>query len=248
VDRIVVGLQPVREAIRARGNAVRRVAVERGAGPRIEALARFAEAVGIETTAVSRGELDRLSGGARHQGAVALAPPLRLTPLEDLSVDGALVVVLDGITDPQNFGAVIRSAVALGATAVVWGEHHAAPLGPATGRASAGAVEHATLVCVRSLRAAVAELGERGLSTVALEAGAATPLPAVDLKAPCAIVIGAEDTGVSRGVRRLCAVRAALPMQPVIDSLNASVAAALALYEACRQRMTGLETTSGTSP
>lgn len=237
----------MREAIRAHGGTIRRVAVERRGGPRLEALARFAEAAGIDTMSVSRGELDRLSGGIRHQGAVALAPPLILTPLDDLTLDDALVVVLDGITDPQNFGAVIRSAVALGATAIVWGEHHAAPLGPATGRASAGAVEHATLVQVRSLRSAVADLVARGLTAVALDASAETTLPAVDLRAPCAVVVGAEDTGVSRGVRSLCTARAALPMRPTIDSLNASVAAALALYEASRQRARSIETTSKTA-
>ncbi len=235
--RIVVGLQPVREAIRAHGAALHQVLVGRGDNPRLAALVRFAESNGVTVAQVPRKDIDKHSGGVRHQGALAFAPPLTLLPLEDLAVTpSSLVIVLDGITDPQNFGATIRSAVALEASAVVWGEHGAAPLTPATFRASAGAVEHATLCQVRSVRAAMTDLGGSGLQTVALDAGASVSLSAVDLRGPVAIAVGAEDTGVSRGVRRLCAHRARLPIGNRIDSLNASVAAALALYECRRQR------------
>ena len=211
--------------------------VGRGPNPRLEALARFAATSGITVTQVPRKEIDKLSGGVLHQGALAFAPPLQLRSLQSLPITPAsLVVVLDGITDPQNFGATIRSAVALECSAVVWGEHGAAPLTPATFRASAGAVEHATLCRVRSVRAAMADLARAGLKTVALDAGASITLAAVDLRGPVAIAVGAEDTGVSRGVRRQCADHARLPIAKGIDSLNASVAAALALYECRRQR------------
>jgi 23S rRNA (guanosine2251-2'-O)-methyltransferase len=235
--RIVVGLQPVREAIRVHGAALDEVLVSRGDNPRLEALLRFARSNGVSAAQVPRSHIDKLCGGVRHQGALAFAPPLRLHSLSSLAVSPtSLVVVLDGITDPQNFGATIRSAVALEATAVVWGEHGAAPLTPATFRASAGAVEHATLCRVRSVRAAMADLAQRGFTTVALDAGASVTLASVDMVGPTAIAVGAEDTGVSRGLRRQCIHSARLPIGSRIDSLNASVAAALALYECRRQR------------
>lgn len=210
--------------------------VEARKTPRLEALARFAADAGANVQRVPRGELDRLAGGVAHQGVVAEAPDLVLHELRTVQLERPLWLVLDGITDPRNFGAILRSAVALGAGAVIWGEHHAAPLTPSTFRASAGAVEHATLVQVRSLRGAVEELATMGITTVALDGNADDELPDLDLSVPLALVVGAEDTGVSRGVRKLCTKRARLPMTPVLDSLNASVAASLALYEAQRQR------------
>jgi 23S rRNA (guanosine2251-2'-O)-methyltransferase len=239
--RVVVGLQPVREAIRVHGAAVDRVVLETGGGPRLDALGRFARDHGVaDVRTASRGELDRLGGGVRHQGVAALCPELRLTPLASLDLGpSSLLVALDGIMDPQNFGAVIRSAVALGATAVVWPEHSSAPLSPATFRASAGAIEHATLCRVGSLPGALSDAASRGLSVVGLDAAAQVELSGVDLRGGVAIVIGAEDTGLRKSVRRACTCLARLPMRGSIDSLNASVASALALYEVVRQRGNG---------
>jgi 23S rRNA (guanosine2251-2'-O)-methyltransferase len=119
---------------------------------------------------------------------------------------------------------------------VVFGENQAAPLTPTTFRASAGAVEHARLCRVPSLRGAVEELVARGVTVVSLEADAEASLAEVDLRGPAAVVIGAEDKGVGRAVRRSSSARARLPMSGKLDSLNASVAAAVALYEIRRQR------------
>ncbi|HZO11969.1 MAG TPA: 23S rRNA (guanosine(2251)-2'-O)-methyltransferase RlmB [Polyangiaceae bacterium] len=234
--RLVLGIQPVREAIRAHGSGLARVAVMHGGNRRLEALARFASDQGVTVERIPRGKLDALSGGVSHQGAAAWAPPLELVAVEALAVPNALIVALDGITDPHNFGATIRSAVALGASAVLWGEHHAAPLTPATFRASAGAIEHARLCRVTSLKSAIAELRDRAITTISLDLGAERTLAELDLAAPIALVIGSEDEGVSRGVRQLCQQHARLPMTSTIGSLNASVAAAVAVYEAQRQR------------
>lgn len=237
MSRLVFGLQPVREAIRAHGNRIERIVVERGAGPKIDALARFAEGKGIPVETTGRGELDRRSAGGRHQGALALAPDLALVHVADLPVEpSALFVALDGVMDPQNFGAVIRSAVALGAGAILWPEHASAPLTPATFRASAGAVEHAVLCRVPSLPEALEQLAGQGVTSVALDAQGTVELADVDLRGPVAIVIGAEDKGTRRPVRRACRYTARLPMAGPIGSLNASVAGALALYEVLRQR------------
>ena len=233
----MIGIQPVREALRAHGAELDRVFVARDGGPTLDALARFAADQGVRVERVEVADLDSRCRGGRHQGALAIARALVLSPLESLELGpGALVAVLDGVTDPQNFGAVIRSAVALGTGEVVFAEHAAAPLTPATFRASAGAVEHARLVRVASLRSAVDVLAERGLTIVALDATAPTALADVDLTGPAAIVVGAEDRGVSRPVRQAATVTARLPMSGRVASLNASVALAIALYEAVRQR------------
>lgn len=245
MSRLVFGLQPVRECLvahRGKRQKVERVLLERSrpgmkSAPRLDALARLAEREGARVERLRGDELDKLAQGGRHQGAIAFAPPLELVALDELDLGpGAVVLVLDGVVDPQNFGALVRSAVALGATAIVWAEHASAPLSPAMGRASAGAVEHATLVRVPSLTTALDELGARGVTTVLLDPDGEAPLEQVDLTGPVAIVVGAEEHGARKGVRRACAVRAALPMQGPLQSLNASVSGALALYEVGRQR------------
>lgn len=235
--RLVVGIQPVREAVRAHGSRLAEVVLEQGDHPQLAALGRFARDQGAKVTLASRAELDRRAQGVRHQGALALAPDLELRALGDLPVDaGSLFLALDEIQDPQNFGAVVRSAVAFGASAILWPEHAAAPLSPATFRASAGAIEHAVLCRVASLPGALSELSARGVSVVGLDADAGADLAATDLSAPSALVVGSEGQGLRRGVRRACATMARLPMSGAIGSLNASVAAAIALYEARRQR------------
>lgn len=253
--RLVYGLQPVREAIRAHGARVARllVAAEAGSdeggpargakgGPRLAALARFATDQGIAVEHVTRSRLDQLTRGGRHQGAVAYAPELCIGGLADIDPGrDSPLLVLDGVTDPQNFGAALRSAVALGSGAVLWAEHGAAPLSPAAFRASAGAVEHARLLRVASLRSALCALDAQGMASVALDPSSETPLESLTLDGPVALVIGAEDEGVSRGVRRACRLCARLRMSTRVGSLNASVAAAVALYEIASRRRPGAQ-------
>lgn len=236
------GLQPVREAIRAHGAKLTRVLVEGGDArdaPQLDALARFARDQGATVERRARSELDRMARGVRHQGAIALAPALRLTRIEDLDFgEGALIVVLDEVQDPQNFGAVVRSSVAMGATAIVWPEHRSAPLSPAAFRASAGAIEFATLCRVSALGSAIDALKGRGVHVVGLDMGG-DPIDGSDLARPTALIVGAEGKGLRRTVKRACDTLVRLPMPGPIASLNASVAVAMALYEAVRQRGTG---------
>jgi 23S rRNA (guanosine2251-2'-O)-methyltransferase len=239
--RIICGLQPVREAIRTQGSQLSRVMVLEGhspeASPQLEALARFATDHGARVERLPRADLDRASKGVRHQGAIAFASELSVTPLDEVQLDGsALLVALDEIQDPQNFGAVIRSAVAMSATAVVWPEHRSAPLSSATFRASAGAIEHATLCRVSSLPPALESLRERGVAVVGLDMTGPSSIDSVDLTGPVAIVVGAEGKGLRKTVKRACDTLARLPMPGPIGSLNASVAVAIALYECVRQR------------
>ncbi len=237
--RLVVGLQPVREAIRVHGAALRGLALDSRDSPRLEALERFARDHGvIRVERWPQSELDRLSSGVSHQGAASWAPELRLTALDELLADPTLIALaLDKIQDPQNFGAVVRSAVGVAEAAVIWGEHAAAPLSTAMVRASAGAVEHARLCRVASLVTALSQAVTAGVRVVGLDARAPSALSELDLRAPTVLVIGAEHTGLGGAVRRSCSELARLVPTRKIDSLNASVAAGIALYEVAIQRI-----------
>lgn len=237
--RLVAGLQPVREAILAHGPAVTRVSVEHGDNPRLEALIRFATDHRVaELTREPRALLDALTEGTVHQGVVAWAPELELLDFSGLVAEPSLLgMVLDGISDPQNFGAVVRSAVGIAQAAVLWGEHASAPLSLATFRASAGAVEHARLCRVPSLTAALTEAAAAGVQVVGLDPQADRALRELDLKQPTLLVLGSEGEGMSRSVRRALSTTARLAQSGRIGSLNASVAAAIALYEASNQRI-----------
>ncbi len=236
--RLIAGLQPVREAIRVHGQQLERVLVDDRRLPRLDAVVRFASDQGVaRVDRVARSELDRLSGGAQHQGVLAFGPALEILEPHSLWTDPSLLAVaLDGIQDPQNFGAVIRSATGIAGAAVLWGEHSSAPLTAATFRASAGAIEHARLARARSLPGALTQARGAGVQVVGLDAHAEQLLSAVDLTGPTVLVIGSEGEGMGRATRRGCSVLARLVPDSRLDSLNASVAAGIALYEAIRQR------------
>ena len=238
--RLVLGLQGVRAAIRAHGARLGSVLLEREDAPRLAALARFARDQAVpDVQVVGRAALDRLAGPVHHQGVAAWAPELSLVPFEPLLQDPALLgLVLDRVQDPQNFGAVLRSSVGLGASAVIWGEHASAPLGPGTLRAAAGAAEFARLCRVSSLPPALTQARDQGVTVVGLDAQASEPLHRLDLRRPTLIIVGSEHEGMTPAVRRAASVFARLALPGPIESLNASVAAAIALYEVKRQRET----------
>jgi 23S rRNA (guanosine2251-2'-O)-methyltransferase len=231
-------LQPVREAIRVHRDAVVRVAIDARSNPTLEAVARFATDQGIsDVVRLSRGELDSLTRGTTHQGVLCWAPELVLHPISDLvGKPDLLALALDAIQDPQNFGAMIRSAVGVAGAKVMWGEHASAPLSLSTFRASAGAIEHATLCRVPSLVNALTELKAGGAEVVGLDAQVPDLLSDIDLTKPLVLVIGSEHEGLNRAVRRTCTKLARLAVGARVDSLNASVAAGIALYEAANQR------------
>ena len=239
--RLVVGLQPVREAVRRWGSRLGAVIVERATGDRagrLDALARFAADQGAQRVErLPNRELDRLSQGVQHQGAAAWAPALALVEPADLLGDpGLLAVALDGIQDPQNFGAAIRSAVGLGATGLAWAEHSSAPLGLATFRASAGAIEHARLCRVPSLVRLLDSARGAGATVVGLAPDGAVALHDLDLSGPTVLVLGSEHEGLGKAVRRSCTTLARLTLRGPVESLNASAACAVALYVALIQR------------
>lgn len=236
--RLVCGVQAVREAIRAHGDQIRGLLLEgHDEQSPLDGLRRFGEARGITVERWARGELDRLTNQQRHQGCVAFAPPLRFVQIASIeAAPDALVVALDELEDPQNFGAIVRSAVALGAKAIVFPEHHAAPLTPSTFRASAGAVEHASFCKVGSLPRALEELQERGFGVVGLDAnGKSYDTQGLFLR-PTVVVVGAEGKGLRKSVRAACTDLVTFPLLGPVESLNASVAAGIALHEVQAQR------------
>ncbi len=234
---LIYGIHAVTEALRAR--RVSRLLHERGAGARVDAIVARARELRIPVETVDRRALERLTRSGVHQGVAADLQPMAAYTVDELvrEADGpALIVVLDAIEDPQNVGAILRSADAAGASGVVRQARHAAPLGGATARASAGAVSHVRIATVVNIARALEELKALDVWTIGLDAGAPGAYDGVDLTQPTALVVGAEGTGLRRLVRETCDRLVSIPMSGAVSSLNVSVAAGVALFEAARQR------------
>jgi 23S rRNA (guanosine2251-2'-O)-methyltransferase len=195
---------------------------------------------GVRVEVRDAAELDALARGVRHQGVVAVAggdyPYIDLEAALARAGSPALFVALDEVTDVHNMGAIVRSSVALGADAVLTLRDRAAPVNAAVVRASAGATEHARIARVTNLARTLEDLAERNFTTVGLDASAGVALDSVDLTSSVVLVVGSEGRGLRRLVRERCAVLAGIPLAGPIASLNASVAAGIALYEVARQR------------
>ena len=234
---VIYGINPVLEALRA--GRVKEVRVsERASGRAIEAV-KSAERARVPVRRVTPGELDRLSHGGVHQGIAAELVPVDRYDVTDLvrgAHDVPLIVVLDGIEDPHNVGAILRSADAAGADGVIRQSRRAAPLDGAAAKASAGAVSHVKVADVVNIARALEELKKAGIWTVGLASDSSKRLDQIDLRVPTALVLGAEGTGLRRLVRDHCDWLASIPMKGHVQSLNVSVAAGIALFEAVRQR------------
>lgn len=234
---LIYGINPVIEALRA-GRATE-VRVSSRADERVGTAVRLAEGHAVPVRRVPATELDRLTRGAAHQGILAVVPDAESFSVEDLVVQakGApLLVVLDGIEDPHNVGAILRTVDAAGADGVVRQSRHAAPLGGATAKASAGAVAHVKVADVVNIARALDALKNVGVWTVGLVGDAPKRYDELDLTLPTALVVGAEGVGLRRLVRERCDWLVSIPMGGHIQSLNVSVATGVALFEAVRQR------------
>jgi 23S rRNA (guanosine2251-2'-O)-methyltransferase len=242
--RILYGVNPVRELLRGGGEGLSELWLAEGGtrGPAFAELERLGRAAGAKVRAAPRAKLDRLAGTDRHQGVVAVVADFAYAALEDLLAAAAasgrppLLVVLDGVEDPHNLGAVIRSAHALGAHGVVIPKDRAVGVTPAVAKASAGAVERTRVARVTNVAKTIEALKESGVWSVALAADGDRSLADVDLKGPTALVLGSEGEGLRPLVRKTCDLSAVIPMTGEIDSLSVSASAAIALYEAARQR------------
>jgi 23S rRNA (guanosine2251-2'-O)-methyltransferase len=242
--RVVYGLNPVRELLRAGASEVSELWLAEG-GTRAAAFAdleRRARSAGAKVRGAPRQKLDRLAGTDRHQGVVAVVAEFRYAAVEDLLARAAesghppLLVVLDGIEDPHNLGAIVRSTHALGGHGVVIPRDRAVGVTPVVAKASAGAIERSAVARVTNLAQALESLKEAGVWSVALAADGERPLAALDLRGPTALVLGSEGDGLRPLVRRRCDFSARIPMKGDLDSLSVSASAAVALYEAARQR------------
>lgn len=242
MKRRLCGVHAVAEALAAHPRSLAMILVSDD-GPRSphhDAIGRARQA-GVAVEVRPGSDLDALADGVRHQGIVAIGgedyPYVALDAvLHDDAREPTLLVALDEITDVHNLGAIVRSCVALGADGLLTLRDRAAPVNAAVVRASAGATEHARIARITNLSRTLEQLGERGFQSVGLDATAALDLASVDLAPPTVLVIGSEGRGLRRLVREHCSTLARIPMGGPVGSLNASVAAAIALYEVRRQR------------
>jgi 23S rRNA (guanosine2251-2'-O)-methyltransferase len=234
---LIYGINPVLEALRAKRVGELRVSAR--ASGRLDEVIALAVRSGVVVRRVPDVELDRAARGGVHQGVIADVREGASVSVEDLvakAAGPALIVVLDGIEDPHNLGAILRTADAAGAHGVVRQSRHAAPLGGATAKASAGAVAHVRIAEVVNIARALEHLKAAGVWTVGLAGDAPQTYDAMDYSLPTALVVGAEGTGLRRLVRERCDWLVSIPMHGHVQSLNVSVAAGVALFEALRQR------------
>ena len=242
-DGIIEGRNAVTEALRA-GTAIDKIYLLKGEGD--SALGHIASAArerGIVVSHADRRKLDAMSRTHAHQGVIAVAAVREYASVEDILAaakakgEAPLVVICDELTDPHNLGAVIRTAECAGAHGVVIPKRRSAGLTAVVAKTSAGAVSYLPVARVANLASLLERLKKEGLWIFGAAAEAATPLYDADLKGPAAIVIGSEGSGMSLLVAERCDVLVSIPLRGKLNSLNASAAAAVLLYEAVRQRL-----------
>jgi 23S rRNA (guanosine2251-2'-O)-methyltransferase len=251
---VAYGVHAVRLLLERSPERVLRLWIQGGkAGERLEELRRLAQGHSIEASVADAGTLDRLSANGRHQGIVGELVARSSDPETELELaleqasDVPLLLVLDGVQDPHNLGACLRTADAAQATAVLAPRDRASGLTPVVRKVAAGAADAVPFVAVVNLARTLRELKERGIWLVGLSDQAAQSLYDADLTGPTAIVMGGEAEGLRRLTRETCDALVSIPMAGVVESLNVSVAAGVALYEAIRQRR-ALAAKLGTAP
>lgn len=241
---VVAGRNPVLEALRA-GVPAAGLYVARGLDPddRLREAVSIAEGAGVPLFESSRAELARLAAGAPHQGLVLQVPAYAYAHPDDLTArareagETPLVMALDGVTDPRNLGAVLRSAAAFGCHGVVVARRRAAGVTAAAWKASAGALARVPVARATNLTRTLRGYQQEGLFVVGLAAAADTPVDGLEVAAePLVVVVGSEGRGLSRLVTETCDLTVRIPMAGDADSLNAGVATGIALYEVARLR------------
>ncbi|MHB8084980.1 MAG: 23S rRNA (guanosine(2251)-2'-O)-methyltransferase RlmB [Dehalococcoidia bacterium] len=240
---IIEGRNPVIEALKA-GRPISKILLDKSMREygSVDQIVRLAKIKGVEIEYLDKQSMDRQSATGSYQGVMALASAKKYIDLTDLLAisevkkEPAFYLVLDGIEDPHNLGAILRTADATGVHGVVIRERRAVGITPAVTKASAGAVEYVPVAMVSNIAQAIETLKKNGVWTVGIDMAGKTDYSLVDFRLPTAIVIGGEGKGLSDLVRKRCDFTAAIPMRGQISSLNASVAAAVVMYEALRQR------------
>lgn len=238
---MLCGVNPVLEALTVSPPTIEHVLVARGARS-VQPVVDAARACGVPIETVDQGTLDRMTGGAHHQGVAGRVPPFVYTPIEDLLGDGhALIVVLDGVTDPQNLGAIIRSAEVLGARGVVVPEDRAAAVTPTVMRAASGATAHLPVAQVVNLVRALESAKAAGFWIVGLDAAGSAGFQDLPPLERTVLVVGSEGKGMRRLVREACDFLVRIPVRGRVASLNASVAAGIGLFALVSRLGAGLE-------
>ncbi len=241
---LVFGINAVQESLRGRLRRPVELFLLRDRSARLQELVQDAAAAAVPVRFRERTDLDRLAGSPHHQGAVLRVEPFAYADLDDLlarwraSQRPALFLVLDGITDPHNLGALLRSAEAAGSQGAIIPKDRACQVTPVVDRAAAGALAHVPLCRVTNLARSLEELKREGVWILGLAGGEGSlPIYQADLAGDVALVVGSEGSGLRPNVRRHCDMVVSIPMQGALSSLNASVAGAIALFEGVRQRM-----------
>jgi len=237
----IYGINPVTEALKARGRAFEWVGMAKERHDlRLQRLIEECRKRAIPIRFVQRTELDRMAGNAAHQGVVAVTSAKQYNDLDDIigakRGQHSLVVVLDGIEDPHNLGAILRTADAAGADGAVIPERRAASVTGTVAKASAGASEHLPIAKVTNIARIVEELKDRNIWTVGLDEHGQQTYDSLDYSMDCALVLGAEGKGLHDLVKKKCDFLVSIPMLGKVPSLNVSVAGAVVLYEIVRQR------------
>jgi 23S rRNA (guanosine2251-2'-O)-methyltransferase len=245
-DRVVFGVRPVEELCRARPRSVAVVYVADGhKSKEIDQVLAVAKDRAIAVEVRPRALIADLAGVGTHQGIIAVTGEYRYSEVGEILAataaagETALLLLLDGITDPQNLGALVRSAEVLGAHGVIIPDAKAAPVTGSVVKASAGATERMRIARVGNILRTMDALRERGVKVWGAAAERGEPLAGADLRGPTALVIGAEGRGLREAVARRCDALLQIPQKGLVSSLNASVAGAILLYEAMRQRASG---------
>lgn len=229
--RVTLGIHPVREALRAH-RPFDRVLIAKGtAGPRIQEIVDLCRQNSIPVRFEPRESLDRASNGVTHQGVIAFGAVQEYVELDALLNDARLLVVLDGVEDPHNLGAIVRTAHAAGATAVIVPERRAAPLTETVARSAAGALEYLPVSRVTNISQTLNKLKERGFWIYGLDERGTEAYDRVEFAQPTVIVLGGEGKGLHQGVQKHCDVLVSIPMAGAVSSLNVSVAAGIVLFE-----------------
>jgi 23S rRNA (guanosine2251-2'-O)-methyltransferase len=227
---ILSGIHPIAEALRA-GNSLDRILIAQGAGgARLQEIIDLARRASIPVRFEPRASLDRLSGTAAHQGVVAMGAAKKYADLETAAAS-QLVVVLDGVEDPHNLGAIIRTAHAAGAGSIVIPERRAVGITDVAAKAAAGALEHLPVVRVTNINRALEDLKKRGFWIYGLDERGTTDYDRADYAQPTAFVLGGEGKGLHEQVRKHCDLLVRIPMAGKISSLNVSVAAGVVLFD-----------------
>jgi 23S rRNA (guanosine2251-2'-O)-methyltransferase len=239
--QIIFGIHAVEEALAARGRGFEYIAIAPGRGDaRVQKIAQLCRSAGVPLRTIPRDQLTRLAKTASHQGVVAVTAEKTYAELEDLlarkRAKQSFLLVLDGVEDPHNFGAIIRTAEGAGADGIVIPERRAVGVTGTVVKASAGASEYLPIAKVTNISRSIEDLKAQNIWMVGLDERGDKPYDQLDYNMDCALVLGAEGHGLHEQIRKKCDFLVSIPMLGKVPSLNVSVAAAIVMYEVARQR------------